>query len=141
MKFLSNLLLFASIIIGCKGENKRRQLSSKWSQSDSSPPPHDGDFCDCYNIDLVCSPYANAAGEMCYYYQIERISDSDCCKPIEYISLGFGNLDECGLQSIDIQQSLLDYAPKCFQVDPLYDGKSGVPGIKVTINPYQQQQG
>eukprot|EP00486_Rosalina_sp_Unknown_P009108 CAMPEP_0201579966 /NCGR_PEP_ID=MMETSP0190_2-20130828/29567_1 /ASSEMBLY_ACC=CAM_ASM_000263 /TAXON_ID=37353 /ORGANISM="Rosalina sp." /LENGTH=201 /DNA_ID=CAMNT_0048015159 /DNA_START=157 /DNA_END=759 /DNA_ORIENTATION=- len=107
---------------------------------------NDEELCGCYNIDLVCSPTTNTDGEICYYYLIEKVSDDDYCKPIEYISLGTGDLDECGLQSTDIQSLLTDYAPKCYDIDPLYDGtcnngQTGVPGIKVKMGPPPPKSG
>ena len=105
-------------------------------QPTPSPTPSNDELCGCYNIDLICEPFSNNDNEICYYYKIEKISDADYCDGVNYLSLGTGDIDQCGLTSYDINGLITDYAPSCYNVNPLSDA------IKVTFdgstspNPY-----
>ena len=127
---------------GSNGSTASRSSSASWeaSASSTSSPDDTYDFCGCYKFDLVYPPIIDSDDEICYYYSIKKISDDNYCKSIEYISLGTGNLNECGLIRTDIDKLLLDYAPKCYNIDPSYDGttsnnvQNGVAGIKIEID-------
>eukprot|EP00486_Rosalina_sp_Unknown_P002013 CAMPEP_0201566068 /NCGR_PEP_ID=MMETSP0190_2-20130828/5602_1 /ASSEMBLY_ACC=CAM_ASM_000263 /TAXON_ID=37353 /ORGANISM="Rosalina sp." /LENGTH=341 /DNA_ID=CAMNT_0047984299 /DNA_START=74 /DNA_END=1096 /DNA_ORIENTATION=+ len=152
MKLLiTSLLLTSSTVFGApppkpppppKSPSKPSPGSGSYPSGSGSSLtlPTNDELCGCYNIDLICDPFTNNKDEICYYYKVEKISDNNYCKPIEYLSLGTGNLTECGLTSTDIESSLLSFAPRCYDIDPLYDGTCnnggiGVPGIKIKVNP------
>ena len=107
-----------------------RGSSSKLPNAPSTTDyiPTNDELCDCYDIDLVCSPITSIDGEICYYYLITKTSDEDYCEPITSFTLGTDN--DCGLTPEDIDELLLNYAPQCYDVDALSDH-----GIHVTIDP------
>eukprot|EP00484_Ammonia_sp_Unknown_P007650 CAMPEP_0197072858 /NCGR_PEP_ID=MMETSP1384-20130603/210307_1 /TAXON_ID=29189 /ORGANISM="Ammonia sp." /LENGTH=683 /DNA_ID=CAMNT_0042511679 /DNA_START=46 /DNA_END=2097 /DNA_ORIENTATION=- len=95
--------------------------------------PSNAELCGCYEIDLVCTPFANAANMTCYYYTMSRVSNNSYCDSLQFISLGTGNLTECGLPANHTDAVLLDYAPKCYAFDPSYNGSlnNGGSGIQI----------
>ncbi len=88
--------------------------------------------CDCFDIDIVCSPIQQQ-DEICYYYKLNRISnESHCSGSINYLLLGTGNLDHCGLSLVDIDEYLFDYAPKQYDITTESNGVY-IDGIKLIL--------
>lgn len=102
--------------------------------SQPSPAPIDpsnAELCGCYDIDLICDPF-EMDGETCYYYSIQKVSDADFCGSIQSFILSDDttNCQNAGI-NLDIDDIVLDHAPKCYNIDGSYIG-SPLNGIRIS---------
>ena len=143
-----SLLLLTCVLGGdnyrTKGYQNKHDKYKGYDSRTPSPTPSDEELCGCYNFQLV-EPVMNYVNETCYNYKIEKISDNNNCKPIEYMLLGTGDLIECGLNSSDIDSILFHRhsksRSKCPETDTIFDNEiNGSPFIKLKISSYKSHK-
>eukprot|EP00486_Rosalina_sp_Unknown_P003522 CAMPEP_0201571890 /NCGR_PEP_ID=MMETSP0190_2-20130828/14876_1 /ASSEMBLY_ACC=CAM_ASM_000263 /TAXON_ID=37353 /ORGANISM="Rosalina sp." /LENGTH=287 /DNA_ID=CAMNT_0047997041 /DNA_START=50 /DNA_END=910 /DNA_ORIENTATION=+ len=117
---------------GSDSKSKSKSYSKSSPSTDTNTTPTNDELCGCFDIDLMCEPI-QLNDEICYYYQINRISDNDyCLDTINSLALSSGdNLNECGLTNIN--DIVLDYAPKCYGLNAQYSS-TNINGLQFTFD-------
>ena len=135
--------LFLLIAIAAAGRSRSRDSrpsNRRYGWATPSPvtttlsptPPSNDQLCGCF--DIYTDSIQNG-DQICYYYHINRISDADYCQDaIDYIAFDNGdNLDQCGLDSMSIDDIITGSSGKCNSIDTDYSS-GNVNGIKIKID-------